>query len=392
MCADTAVLAPPGGLANPFLDAVAQKLRRARPLIRSRHDHLYRIDHLPGGRMAQLWFITAGCTHDACTMCDYGKGPRVRGADMVAAVHRGLAELDLAALAYLEVSPSGSMLDPAEVPPAARRAIFQTVSTTPVPHVLFETRAETVSTEVLAAVRYELGDKSIGVMVGLESANPWVQRYAVNKRSHPRLFARAAAALREAGMEVIANISLGTAFLSPAEAINDAVAAVRWALGNGADWAVLYPLQAKRHTVLAELFALGRYRSPSLWALVAALGRLAPDEVARTSIAWYRNYYEEPFVDTVTSCPACASALLAGLDRFHATQSLAVVAELSASRCRCKASWEQTVVPPPLSPMTRVSEGYQALAVALGLEDWWRRNPGFLDELERDFVPIGVTG
>ena len=40
----------------------------------------------PGGRMAQVWFLTGGCGWDACTMCDYGQGPAIGVSAMVAAV------------------------------------------------------------------------------------------------------------------------------------------------------------------------------------------------------------------------------------------------------------------------------------------------------------------
>jgi len=354
-------------LTNPFLDRVMHTLRQRRPALSRRQPFLFRREMFPHGLMAQIWFITHGCSWDACTMCDYGKGPRVSVAEMVTAVRAGLEAVSDDQLAYLEVSLSGSMLDPVEVPPAARQRIFALMNEHPVPHVMFETRAETVDGSLVGEVRAAFPDKKVSVMVGLESADPWIQRHCVNKRSHPDLFEQAAGVFHTQNIEVIANVSLGSAFLSPVEAIDDAVASTRWSLEHGADIAVLYPLQTKEFTLLAQLFEMDEYRSPSLWSLVEALRRLE-DVIGRVTIAWYLNYYDQPFLDSVDTCPRCRDRVFAGLDAFHASQSFDEVVKLDGIECACREAWRARLEPPSTSLSERVAASYERLAMALGLE------------------------
>ncbi len=374
---------------NPFLSEVTAALRRLRPRLSRWVPYQFRSEMFPGGRMGQLWFLTGGCQWDACTMCDYGHGPAIGVSEMAGAVAQGLDELRGLELTYLEVSPAGSMLDPNEVPTAARQRIFALMRDFPVDHVLFETRAETVKEPLVAEVRDAFPEQAVGVMIGLESANPWVQRFCVNKGSRPEWFERAAERFHAQGIEVIANVSLGTAFLSPEEAITDAVATVRWSLDHGADWAVLYPLQVKPYTLLAELHRLDAYHSPSFWSLVEALHRLGPDFAERTTMAWYKNYYDQPFIETVTSCPACHDRVLDRLDDYHASQSFAVVRELEGMDCTCKQAWRDGLRrAEPTSP-ARLVETYQRIATALGLDQEWAAQRGTCATMiEEAFVPV----
>ncbi|MCK5688653.1 hypothetical protein KAI87_05240, partial [Myxococcota bacterium] len=187
-------------------------------------------------------------------------------------------------------------------------------------------------------------------------------------------------------MKVLANISLGTAFLSPTEALEDAYRSTLWALEHGADMAILYPMIVKPHTLLDLLYQDNRYRAPSLWALVEVLRRVGPELISRVGISWYKNYSGLPVTEQPTTCELCEADILKRLDDYYATQSWDIVQELSEWPCSCRESWQQSLqeshqeTTMPLSE--RVIESYDYLAEELSLQRYWaKRRDDFLEEL-----------
>lgn len=80
-----------------------------------------------------------------------------------------------------------------------------------------------------------------------------------NKRLALDQFERAVDTCHRHGLGVLANISLGTAFLSPGAAIGDAERAVRWAMAIGVDACVVFPMQVREWTLLSWLWRHALY-------------------------------------------------------------------------------------------------------------------------------------
>jgi hypothetical protein len=215
----------------------------------------------------------------------------------------------------------------------------------------------------------------VAVGLGLESASPWVQRFCVNKGAAVEEYHRAAALLREHGIATHMNITLGSAFLAPSEAIDDAEASVRWALDHGADLVVLFPVNVRPHTLLAELYRLQRFRPPSLWSLHEVLFRLGPELCERVQISWYKNYYDttSKIVALPTTCAECLPRVMSLLDSFRDDWTFRAVEELGGVECSCREAWRETLDPPARPLPQRVTENYAALASTLGLGREWQR-------------------
>src|SRR5690349_3981177 len=78
------------------------------------------------GEMYQFWFRTRGCTFDRagqCSMCNYGTGPEIEPEQIARSVRWRLASVPAGSFIYL--SPSGSLLDPREVPPELRETLLR---------------------------------------------------------------------------------------------------------------------------------------------------------------------------------------------------------------------------------------------------------------------------
>ena len=360
---------------NPLLSKVMAVIRSDRPLLPVDQPFFNRIEHVPAGRYAELWFRTAGCTWDkqgGCTMCNYGASQRPSTESAIASVRAGLAELP-DPIEELMISPSGSLLDPVEVDPAVRREVYALAERRQVGRFLLETRSEYVTDETMAELRdSQPSGRALAIEIGLESSDPWKLRYCVNKGHGPEDFVRAVEVARRHGVEVYANVCLGTAFLSPLEALEDAHDSTLWALNHGASHVVLFPLHVKPYTLLDNLSQEGRYSTVSLWSLVEILHRLDPALLPRVEIAWYRSYYDTAAKIRTSpgTCPHCHARVVTMLDDYRAHQTRASVDELMTLACDCREIWRASLVRPEEPLASRVEREYQALAASQGLSEW----------------------
>lgn len=363
---------------NPFLREAMRVIRRDRPRLSPAVPYFNRVEIVPSGKYAEVWFTTDGCTWDhegGCTMCNYGRGQVLAPDETVSVVQSALRELP-DGISELLVSPSGGFFDERELPAAARRGVLAAVRSVPCDRFLIETRVETVTETNVAELRGALPGRALGIEVGLESSDGWIQRFCVNKGTDGARFRRAAAVAHAHDVALYSNVCLGTAFLTQGEAIDDAARSVIWSLENGADVAVLFPLHVKPYTLLATLRAGGRYQPISLWSLAAVLERVAQHDDAfppRTEIAWYKSYYSDPskISDSPGTCDRCYSAVLGLLDAYRARLDLATINALVSFECSCKSPWRGRVSAAAAPLPSRVLEHYRWIAAATGLDDWW---------------------
>jgi archaeosine synthase beta-subunit len=324
---------------NVVLSAIMRQVRATRPPLPTSQPYFTRVERVPAGNYVEIWFLTTGCTWDSsggCTMCNYGAGPPVSPTAMVDAVRDALEELTDEP-DELMISPSGGMWDKHEVTEAAVTQMYGLARAARPGKFFVETRAETVSEARVAEMREALPGMRLAVEVGLESSSEAVLRYCVNKGSGLDTYLAASGVLRPAGVELYANVSLGTAFLTHREAVQDAVWTARWALENGADRVVVFPLHIKPYTLLDALAGHGLYQPVSLWDLVDVLAALGSGLSGRVEIAWYKSYYDTAakISRSPVGCATCTAWLVDGLDRYRATQDFAVVEELLGRRCPC---------------------------------------------------------
>ncbi len=362
---------------NPFLSTICAHLRRDRLAFGPGGDVTVGRETVDGTPFVRLWFRTTGCTYDKqgqCTMCNYGVGSHLP-VTVVDDIRSALATAQVDSATTVLVSPSGSMFDPREVPDQIRAAILEAVAECPAGTVLCETRPETVTRDRMEEFASILGNKAGAIEMGLESADPWVLRWLVNKRLDLDDFRDAIRTCHAAGLRVLVNVTLGTAMLGPAAAIRDAERTVRWAMGEGADACIVFPLQVREWTLLSWLWRQRRYTPVSLWSLVEVLRRTGADFPGRVSTAWYRDYNASdelasvsmPILASPTTCPQCAGPVLEALDRYRDTTDARVLDRLVEVGCPCRADWLRTLDDPPVD----VAGMYEALGGDILGETWW---------------------
>ena len=230
-----------------------------------------RVERIAKAPFVTLWFRTRGCRHDymgGCTMCNYGRSTSITADEMLGYVKAGLSLAPNEDGMMLLVSPSGSMLDDWEVPAQTREGILRLVRDSNASTYICETRVETITDAKIKQYAEILDNKIPFIEVGLESANPWISKYCVNKALSLDQYVHSMSVLRKYQVLSIANVIVGSPFLSSKEAIDDAVKTIQWACSHGTDRCTLFPVHVKRWTLVEWLWNHGLYKPISLWSLM----------------------------------------------------------------------------------------------------------------------------
>lgn len=369
-----------------FLSLVMKKIYNGRPHLPRNELFYNRIEQTLAGNSANVWFMTKGCQWDAmggCTMCNYGKGYVLSDEETLHAVKTGLLSLPTT-ITELFLSPSGSFLDDNEVSPHIRQKIYKIVEKLDVDYFAFESRAELVDKQKLDELRTLLPNKKIAVEIGLESSDNFVREFCINKGNKIEDFIVSAQTVRNFGFECIANVSVGPAFLSQEEAVNDAIETTLWALKNGADTVVLFPMHVKPYTLLDWLYRRGYYNPPSLWLLIEVLFKLGEENSKYVDISWYRSGYSDSkkIVASPDSCDKCKPIIYELLDEYRKGRNFDVIKKLYQLECDCKKEYLENKHRDGYTPLLqRVLNCYSLLARDFGLLDWWTNH---IEEISKE--------
>jgi radical SAM enzyme (TIGR01210 family) len=376
---------------NTFLNLACAKIRKNRQLVPTDFNISTRVEHVDGVPFMNLWFRTGGCSYDrrgACTFCNYGISSPVSAEDVVSYVKKGLSTLDINENTILLMTPSGSMFDDIEVPDNAFKEILTLVRNTKCRAFLCETRVEYITEEKIKFYASILNNKVASLEIGLESSNPWVLKYCVNKNLSLDDYRRAMQLIQKYKLESSTTIMHGGAFLSPSEAVKDTVNTVRWALEQGVERACVFPAHVKKWTLLEWLWKRDLYSPPSLWSLIEVLENLGPDFSPRVYIAWHKVFENQEsdgkrlnplddlgFVHAATTCEKCRAKVIELLDLYRDYHSFATIEKLSQIKCECKDLWRASLNQPDnLSLQDRIIAQYTIIGNELLGHDWWVRN------------------
>jgi len=384
---------------NVFLNNVCARIRESRPIVPPTLNYALRVEKIANFPFVTLWFRTRGCRHDymgGCTMCNYGKSTPVDAEDMIEYVKAGLSLASNDEGMMLLVSPSGSMLDEWEVPAQAREGILRLIRDTNASSYVCETRIETITDEKIKQYTDVLGNKIKCIEVGLESSNPWISKYCVNKELSLPKYIESMAILRKYQVVSIANVIVGSPFLSPKESIDDAVETIRWAFSHGTDRGTLFPVHVKRWTLVEWLWEHGQYSLVSLWSLIEVLNQLGPELAQKVTISWYKLYIEKMargrlnsstdlgYLSSPTTCPVCHSKVISLLDIYRDTNDFSVIVELNNMSCACKDAWRSNLEKKDLLSLPeRVASAYESIGRNVLGDRWWNENGnGVLEEIK----------
>jgi radical SAM enzyme (TIGR01210 family) len=362
---------------------VMKKIRNKRPSLSIDEIFYQRKEQSRAGVSCTLWFMTVGCSWDkdgGCTMCNHGCGHSVNEENTINAIKQGLASFP-SDMAELFLLVSGSFFDPHEVSQTAKKSIYNLLNMYPFEYLGLETRSESVTESELVLLKNTIKNKKIGIEIGLESSDPWIREFCINKGNTLDDFVVAANLIRKYDFECLANVSLGNAFLTFDETLKDTVQSAKWALQNGADTVVLFPVHVKPYTLLEWLYKNGYYNPPTLWQFIEALYSIGSEMIGHIDISWYRSGYTDTkkILSSPDSCVSCRNIIYDILDQFRIKRDFYIVEKMMELNCQCK----NTLVVDD-SNMTdlkeRVVSIYNEIAYDFGLSDWYDKR---IDEIKK---------
>ncbi|RJO71932.1 MAG: hypothetical protein C4523_03725 [Myxococcales bacterium] len=284
-----------------------------------------------------------------CTMCGHYAGACLEARPdperLVAQFETAFAKVDWARFPMLCLYNGGSILNKEELPDAALDRILASIAAEPrIREVAIETRAEFVSASRLGRIKKRLADRRLAVALGMETARADVLALCVHKGATLDAFAAACRVVRDNAMLRL-YVLAKPPWLTEAEMLDDAVAAIKLAESLGAAEIHFEPLTIQRHTLLHLLWTTGRYRLPWLWSLVEILRRVAPTPVYVSPFAHLPRPIALPH-----NCGRCDGFVRERLlDVYNRTLDASV---FDALACACQDDWRSALAatdPRPLA-------------------------------------------
>jgi len=143
-------------------------------------------------------------------------------------------------------------------------------------------------------------------------------------------------------------------FLTEGEAVEDAVASIRFAETLSPSEIHLEPATLQEHTLLYSLYNAGMYRLPWLWSVYEVLRRVGTE--SRVYVSPFNHMPRPAFIPE--NCPECTESVRnLIIEHYNLTFDLD---PLEQYRCSCRKEWEKALSEQDPRPLDeRVLQGLQ---------------------------------
>ncbi len=289
----------------------------------------------------QLLFTSCGC-ENACTFCNYGFDYNLT----LEMVKPELEKIDLKEfdIAELELEANGSFLSEREIPYDLFLEILHYVSHKDIPIITIETHYNTITEKKIQDIRRILGDEqNIYFELGFESADKDV-RDIYNKDIDLTQYLEVTKLCDKYGIGLQINVLLGAPFLTREEQIQDCLDSLDFIYENMPKntYAVLFPINIKKKTMLKHWEDIGIYEQISSWEFVELLHRIPEKYLDKLTIAWWgtrENSFSKDITQHPRTCEKCKERLIKFYVDFYCNWDVSyrkkMIEEIWASRCEC---------------------------------------------------------
>lgn len=239
----------------------------------------------------------------------------------------------------VKIYTSGSFLDNEEIPSEARSEILKIIAADErIREVVLESRPEYVSDAVLSEVRAVLGDRTIEIGMGLESASDTIRTVCINKNFDLQMFKDALKTAKNYNIGMRTYVLLKPPLLTERDALLDAISTVQEARALGVTTVSLNPVNVQKNTLVERLWTRGNYRPPWLWSVLEVLR-----EASSISDEWMKIVCDPVAGGKrrgAHNCGKCDSDIVEAIRQFSLNQDPMVFQSLT---CDCISQWEHTL-------------------------------------------------
>lgn len=288
---------------------------------------------------------TRGCEYakrnkGGCTVCGFinHADANITDENIVNQLKYALHATELARVGEIDLLTLGSLFNDQEISPETRRELLACLAhLNGVKRVSFESRAEYVTLEKLNECKGILGDKTLELGIGLESADDHVRNNIIKKGLSKERFERLAHLLHDAGMTMLVYLLIKSPHLTERAAIDDALKSMDYVFSLADRVGIqarvaLEPVFITDNTYLERLFLAEQYKIVNLWSVVEILIR------SRGMGNIFVGMSDEDLSNqrTARSCQHCSADLLEAIEQFNRTQTIDALLDLD---CSCKAGY-----------------------------------------------------
>ncbi len=288
---------------------------------------------------------TRGCSwsyHSGCSMCGFWEdtNPEISAMDIMKQIDDFLKEYDKGEV--LKLFTSGSFFDPLELSEEIQIPIIEKL----LQHydlLILESRPEYI---IGRADKLKQFAGRLQVAIGMESTNPDVLKYLINKNYTFEDFKKASEELHKNGISVRAYLLMKPPFMKEQEAIEDTIKSAR-DVSLFSDFISINPMNIQKGTLVESLYREGNYRPPWLWSVVQVLLSLRDLNVPVVSLITGSGKKRGPH-----NGHSCDRLFSESIRKYSETLDYKYLENLS---CECKEIWESFKVGESLVP-TQVNE------------------------------------
>ena len=289
----------------------------------------------------QLLFMSCGC-ENACTFCNYGFDYNLTLEMVKPELEKiRLEEFDIV---ELELEANGSFLSEREIPYDLFLEILHYVSHRNIPIIVMETHYNTITEKKIQDIRRILGEEQkIQFELGFESAAEDV-RAIYNKDIDIEKYLEVTKLCERYGIGLQINVLLGAPFLTRKEQIQDCLNSLKFIYEKmpKGTYAVLFPINIKKKTMLKHWQDIGVYDQISSWEFVELLHNIPEEYLDKFTIVWYgnrENAFTKGIMQYPKTCEKCRERLMKFYIDFNANMNpfyrKKILDKIRATRCEC---------------------------------------------------------
>ncbi len=262
---------------------------------------------------------------------------QLTNADVMERFRRDVEEYERVAVPELFICTNGSWFDDRELDFDTRDLIIDRVlQCKHVRSVVLESRPEFVDGPGIKQLR-RLRDGGVDVTVGLgfDSLSEDVREFCLNKRIPLESYVDACGSLGSNGIKVCTYVILKPPFLTESEAIDEAVATIKFAFDVNSSSVFLEPLAIQKYTLQEILHQRNLFRPPWLWSVL---------EVIRQTLGTGRlmiggQFFIPAPYQLAHNCPQCNPSFNEAFLEFNRNNEEGYE-NLCKIDCTCRESWE----------------------------------------------------
>jgi len=296
------------------------------------------IDGTPGDRLMVV-LKTKGCEYarksGGCPFCGFIKAENIKDAEIAEQLHQVIGSLNGHKVQEIGLLSPGSFLNDSEFSREVRKELLHTVAELKtVRRVTIESRSEYISPEKLEQCRCWLGDKTLEVAIGLESADDYIRNTVLCKNLSKPDFEHFVKTANSSGCEILAYLLIKPPGVSEKKAVEDAVRSAEYVFEVAEKYhakarVAFQPVFITRNTRLEKLFLNKEYRLSSLWTVVEVIRRTHGYGTVFVGLSDEGlSMGRKPY-----SCDKCYETLVNEIERFNRSLDFS---RLEHMDCECR--------------------------------------------------------